>query len=290
MAMEDQIRDPSQEQIDEEIASRLNLVKLTRDQRDAARSMTEKEARYLVGNYYKMQENRKRSQNQLTAMEKAGEPHAIIRWSNENSKMMETQLRTVLGVFAEDRVVGRWSQSIVGIGPVISAGLVAYIPFNETPGVSNLWSYAGLNPQAVWEKGTKRPWNAALKTLCWKVGESFVHTCNHDDSSYGRFYVQWKQAEETRNESGHNAAAAAKILLTKNFGKETAAKACYGAGKLPPAHVHARATRKVVKLFLSHWYTVLYESTNGHPMEVMPYAIDHLGHKDFIPAPKWPMD
>jgi hypothetical protein len=66
--------------------------------------------------------------------------------------------------------VSRWAKAQVGIGPVLAAGLAAYIDITRTPTVSALWSLAGLNPTAVWGKGEKRPWNAQLKTLCCLPG------------------------------------------------------------------------------------------------------------------------
>lgn len=263
------------------------IALLTRDLRQAAVTLSDQEARYLVDSYYIMQDDRKRAHNQVRALGEAAEPHSIILWIGDNSQKLENNIKSVLGVYANSKEVGRWSQSIVGIGPVLSAGLIAYIPIETTPGVSNLWAFAGQSPEAQWERGQKRPWNAGLKVLCWKIGESFVKTCNNKDSFYGPFYKQWKAEEESANEKGLFKDQAESILADKKLGKETVARQAYEKGILPPAHIHARARRRVVKFFLSHWWEVAYECHYGHKPDNRPYVIDRLGHKDYIAPPNW---
>jgi len=62
--------------------------------------------------------------------------------------------------------------------------------------------------------------------------------------------------------------------------------AAYSKGILPPAHIHARAKRPIVKLFLSHWHKVAYQVHYGEKPP-SPYAIEHLGHVHEIPVPNW---
>jgi hypothetical protein len=50
---------------------------------------------------------------------------------------------------------------------------------------------------------------------------------------------------------------------------------------LPPAHVHARARRWVVKLFLSHFHAEWFQKHYGKPAP-LPYAIDILKHAHLI--------
>ncbi len=274
------------------------IEKLRRDIRTAAVTLSEREARYLVDSYYIMQDDRKRAHNQERSMDAPPknlteeeleawkpEPHEIITWLADNSARLERSIKNVLESYAESKEIGQWSMSIVGIGPVIAAGLMAYIDIEQTPGVTNLWAYAGLSPEAKWEKGQKRPWNAGLKTLCWKAGESFIKTQNHQDTFYGPFYQQWKPEYERRNANGDYAEQAAEILASKRIGKDTEAYKAYSEGKLPQAQIHARARRKVVKLFLSHWWETAYRFHYGRAPENRPYVFDVLGHKDYIAPP-----
>ena len=60
------------------------------------------------------------------------------------------------------------------------------------------------------------------------------------------------------NEEGKFADQAANILETKNIGKDTVAYKSYSQGKLPKAHITARAMRWTEKIFLSHLFEEMY--------------------------------
>lgn len=132
----------------------------------------------------------------------------------------------------------------------------------------------------------RRPWNAKLKVLCWKIGESFVKVQNNANDYYGRFYRERKALEIGRNDRGEFAEQAAQKLADSRIGKDTEAYGWYSQGKLPPAHIHARVCRWTVKLFLSHWHEKRYWEEYGVAPPI-PYAIGILGHasESFIPAP-----
>lgn len=132
----------------------------------------------------------------------------------------------------------------------------------------------------------RKPWNGALKTLAWKIGESFVKVSGHDDSFYGSLYAQYKAAEVACNTRGEFAKQAEDKLRRFNIGTATEAYKSYSTGKLPAAHLHARAKRRVVKLFLSHYFEVGYELLHRKPAP-RPWAIDQGGHVDYIPPPNW---
>lgn len=261
---------------------------LTRDLKRASTTIGINEARYLVDAYYLLQDYRKAGDSQDRALTSNGEPHEIIRWYADQMHQMEMEVQKVLGSWALANPVGAWAQSIVGIGPVISAGLLAHIDISKAPTVGHIWRFAGLDPTVKWEPKTKRPWNADLKVLCWKIGESFVKVSWNERDVYGKVYRQRKTLEIERNEAGEYANQAAQILKTKNFNKKTEAYGYYSQGKLPPAHIHARAKRYAVKLFLSHYHHVAYEVQYNTPPP-KPYIIEHGGHVHFISPPNWPM-
>ena len=179
---------------------------------------------------------------------------------------------------------------------------------------------------------SKRPWNAALKTLCWKLGESFVKVQSNEADVYGKLYAQRKAEEIIKNEAGDFADQARAVLEKKKLGHSTDAYKWYigrglaeqraearlknaktrddpkdkGKGKtqtwldgkwvtkaaflkkytapeyfvqaLPPAHIHARAKRFAVKIFLSHFHEVWYELHHKKPAP-SPYPIANMpGH------------
>ena len=264
------------------------IARLSRDLVQAAVTLSDTEARFLVDAYYIAQEGRKRAANQERSMAgTAGttpEPHEVLTWLAAQNRLLEQQIQRALDRYTDGRPIGRWLKSIYGIGPVISAGLIAHIDIKLSPTAGHLWSFAGLNPEQVWEKHQRRPWNARLKTLTWKVGQSFLKFSNVEECRYGRLYRERKAQEVARNDSGANANAAAAILQRKNIGKTTEAYKHLSSGKLPPAQVDARARRFVVKLFLSHLQLVWWFMDQGK-LPPAPYAIAHGGHAHFLAPP-----
>lgn len=258
------------------------ITKLRRDLKKASVTLSDDEARYLVDYYYIVQEDRKRAFNQERAM--GEEPHAVITWLAQQARAIENSIKGVLGTYAKSHKAGAWAQSICGIGPVISAGLLAHIDITKAPTVGHIWSFAGLNPDQSWEKGQKRPWNAKLKTLCWKIGECLVKVQNNDKDIYGQVFVSRKAQEIEFNEAGKFADQAEAKLKKYKIGKETDAYKAYIEGKLPPAHIHARAKRYAVKLFLSHFHEALYRTHYGK-MPPKPYVYEHGGHAHVIRMP-----
>lgn len=301
------------------------LLRLNRDIRNASATLEKREARYLVDMYYQMQGYRIASANQVRSMSADEEPHLTIGFFSEQMSTLEKQVRSVLDAWTSKDPLGQWAKSIVGIGPVIAAGLLAHIDMEKAPTVGHIWRYAGLDPTSEWKKGEKRPWNASLKVVCWKAGESFVKVSGNDKDVYGHLYAARKVSEIERNDSvivkpegatvteydeygsgrgnfvldgeaistyeiegvwyyGGNARHAYDILRKKRIGKDTDAYKAYSVGKLPPAHIHARAKRYAVKLFLAHYHEQGYRLVLGQEPP-NPYPMEYLGHTDRIPVP-----
>lgn len=298
------------QQIDE------SVQRLTKDILNAER-LSDQEARYLVDAYYIMQEDRKRAFNQDRALGEANEPNLVIKWLADQSTTLEKQIKRALERYTDEHPVGSWMKQITGIGPVISAGLLANISMNpwrctnpktsspsfvrckagkpctescghrRTETVGQIWRFAGLDPTAKWKEGQVRPWNAALKTLCWKVGQSFMKFSGKEKCYYGHLYLQRKQYEIARNEAGGNAEAAA--AGAARVGKSTDAYAYYSAGKLPPAQIDARARRYAVKQFLSDLHAAWYRIEFGTEPP-LPYPIAIQGHAHMRIAPEMSKD
>lgn len=149
--------------------------------------------------------------------------------------------------------------------------------------------------KATWtnlEKGlAKPPYSKSLKTLCWKIGQSFMKLHNNERDFYGKLYVQRKMYEIERNNSGANSQYA--LERAPRFGKTTEAFAWLsgerdGMPKIPPGQIDARARRWAVKLFLSHLLDSFF-AAEGKELPV-PFAIAHLDHSDFIPRPEFKSD
>lgn len=322
----------------------LQIGRLTRETAAQAQRMGRAEARYLVDAYYQIQDYRKAAGNQVTAGDHLDAPAMpFVEWLGGHMERTEGYIKGLLGHYAQAQPAGAWSMSQYGIGPVISAGLLAHIDIRRCPAMGNLWAYAGLDPSQEWlgakgaealvkrvreETGLKglelaeavaiaakrkpanfiallkkpdgeplpptvaniqatlarRPWNARLKVLCWKIGQSFNRFQHRDDCWYGKRLQERKAYEVARSDNGECADAAAAKLEKFKIGKETKAYAHYAAGKLPPAHLQARAERWVAKLFLGHWWQVAWEAEFGRPA-ARPYVIEFGGHSHVSTPP-----
>ena len=274
---------------DEEIlVDDTGISKLSLEEREASEQMPANVARYIVDAYYQAQNHRIRAHQQIVSEHRDS---AIVARIMTDAQRAERTYRTALGRYAAAHTVGQWSLTQKGIGPVIAAGLLAHINIEHCPNVGPLWRFTGLDPSLPKaSKGEKRHYNTKLKTLCWKIGESFVKVSGHEDAHYGHVYLVRKEREIAKNAMCEFKDQAAEILRNKNIGKETDAYKAYSEGKLPPAHIHARAKRYAVKLFLSHWHYVAFESRYGVPPE-RPYILTKPEHSEhFIMPPGWPLD
>jgi hypothetical protein len=323
------------------------LVRLSKDLKAAAILLSDEEARYLVDSYYQLQKIRVAQGNQVGSMERAKlkdavppeeaelaheeaileeqdkkakkEPHSVLDWFVLNAQNLEGQMKRALDSYSDSRVEGRWAKTMVGIGPVIAAGLMAHIDMNpwscalrndkemeacteKEPHPNGLcgrkpllyagqiWNFAGIgDPLRTWEKGQRRPWNAKLKTLTWKIGQSFLKQSTRPNCYYGHLLRQRWEILKTQNERKDFAVAAAAKLEKFKIGKSTDAYKAYIQGFLPPAHVLQRACRYATKIFLSHYHCVAYKATFGKDA-ALPYAIAVLGHKDYLPIPNPPAE
>ena len=355
------------------------LLALNRkDLREAAKTLGAGESRFLVDQYYALQQYRISAANQVRALGVAREPNDAVRWVQAQFLRVEEDIKAALDVYTmwEPTGMGRWVRRVVGVGPVIAAGLVCHLDIQQARTVGHWWRFAGLDPTNEWlgterarrlvdeaylatgeegppgptvyawlaqqthrslaaierlsrdKQGTpsrtalasglaRRPWNASLKVLLWKAGESFVKTMNHPEGFYGRVFAERKQAEQAHNEAGHYADQARAKLERYKIGRDTDAWLWYsgsltpedgrrvvaapageraalarklavapgtGVPMLPPGHVHARAKRYAVKHFLAAYHEEAYRRRYG-VLPPVPFAIAHLGHAHKMASP-----
>lgn len=259
-----------------------NLKRLSRTLKAKTKELTREDIRFLVNSYYRIQSYRIRAAAQMRCVEEDNVVNEVISWVFENMSTFEQQLKRALDSYTDHHPVGRWAKSIVGIGPVLAAGLLAYIDIHKATTVGKIWRYAGLDPTVKWEPGMPRPWNSRLKRLCYLIGDSFVKVSNNPKDFYGKIYKARKEYEQRKNEEGAYEEQAK--ALAKFYSEDTEPYRWYSVGKLPPSHITRRAMRYAVKLFLSHFHSVWYIVEYGKlPPE--PYPLAHLGHIDRIHIP-----
>jgi hypothetical protein len=323
--------------------------RMGRDLRAAAATLSDEEAKYLCDSYYTMQEDRKRAGGQQRALDKSGEPHQVINWLFAQSGTLEKQIKGALDVYTEHHIMGSYMRATYGIGPVLSAGLLAHIhmgdwchvchahsekaceqrqkdkkaavhhwqPVFSCPTVGHIWAFMGwaADGQKPWDKSTKRPFNAKLKVIGWKIGQSFMKFSGDERCYYGRVYKERKAYEVERNDRGalaeqaakgaervrkttdawpwyagcYPAGTLAKYLATPEKGRPgllASLKGEPGSGTpmLPPGHIDARARRYAVKLFIAHLFEAWYERATGKPPP-LPYPVAFLNHAHITPPP-----
>ena len=292
----------------------VEIRKLIKQEKIESSKLNKDQASALVSQYYSVQKSRISAGNRLSAYERQMHISAdsdFLQRIRDDLKRLEKQMATCLGIFAESSLLGRWTLSHWGIGPVLAAGLLAEIDFyrcccknfygipqNEIPkheckglvGAGSLFRFAGLDPTAVWEKGKKRPYNASLKTLCWKIGESFKK-CSENNlgkSLYARLYRERKAKEVILNEKGFfKDQAYARLEKFKNFRISEEQRQTWASGKLQLKGLDLRAMRHAVTIFLSHFHTVGRKILFND--DVVPWALQHGGHIHYIAPPNWPM-
>lgn len=334
-----------------------NITKIPKQLEASLVTATISDIRFCVQAYYQLQGMRIALAGQLRSIEQgksggvktAGNtlaPQAeVLQWLYNNVLGMENEIKRAMNIWSDSNPVASWAKQVTGIGPVISAGLVAYFDVTRAPSVSHFYSYSGYNdnnnPWLGREKSkqlverycknttvttdeliaisqddmctrsldklrryaydekkdkytrealinglSKIPYNAELKTLLWKLGESFVKVSNRPQSVYGMIYKQKKLSEREKNERKVFADQAENKLATCNIGKKTDAYKAYSQGMLPDAHIHSRATRFAVKIFISHLFEEMYRvEYNSEPPR--NYAHVYLEHNDYI-APEVP--
>ena len=121
-------------------------------------NMSREETRFIVSSYYGIQKARLQVNNRHTALKKSGDPTSMLSFILDGMEATEHNMQKMLASFSVENGIGRWSESIPGIGPVISAGLLSHIDITRAPTVGHIWRFAGQDPTSVWlgkEKATE---------------------------------------------------------------------------------------------------------------------------------------
>lgn len=166
---------------------------------------------------------------------------------------------------------------VKGVAEILAGGIIAGLgDIGKFGTVSKVWKYCGLgiNEDGGIQKrkrGEKINYSPFLKTLCWKIGESFVKIS--DRGYYGERLSEYKN-----NEVKKQLASGIVILPQADIPKKDDGKVYMSQG-----HVHNRAKRKAVKLFLSHTWHV-WREIEGLPTEGKWFPPE--GHHYYDP-PGW---
>jgi len=216
--------------------------------------MTDSAMRAIVDTRQQIQRERIRFGARIDALHRGadnGGGHQLTVVGHYYKRFMELEEemdRDIAGI-VKDYPIFHYVSSVKGIGPILSAKLIAMIDISRSPTVSALWRYAGY---AVIDgererpvKGQKLSYNKTLKTTVYLVGDSFLKSRSPYRDIYDKA-VEFYQANRPEWTEGH----------------------CKRA-----------ARRKMVKRFLSHLWEV-WRQLEGLPVRE-PYVHEYLGHTSY---------
>jgi len=154
--------------------------------------------------------------------------------------------------FNFNSVTGKWAVSQDGIGHAMSAALLSILDITKSPSVTNLWKFAGLDPNHT-------KWNPLVKNISWKIGMSFQHFSQYD-TFYGNIYLNDFNRRQSMNQK------------TKDESEV-----------VPTSRLEAQARRYATKIFMSHWHHIRYREVYG----VDP-VMNHSSSTRYIQPPNFP--
>lgn len=259
---------------------------LLRDIRNRAQNQTSRSIKELVETYYEVQQLRLSVAGRFKTIQSIDGPSQLLEYYAQQLRRIESSFIKPLHTYAKKSTTGQWALSQHGIGPVIAAGLLAYVDITKAPTAGSVWRYAGLDPSVKATKSNKRSWNPDLKTLSWKIGLSFARFAEHDECYYGHLYLHDKQRRLEKNAAGDYASAAqAALHATTTVDPEL--RDVLLSGQLPVTQIDAQARRYAVKIFLSHYHAVAYQE-HYHIAPSRPYIIERNNSYQELSIPHFP--
>ncbi len=213
-----------------------------------------------------------------THLDKNGTPDLETKeLLNESARFKKEFILKPVARLLEEHPAHPWFSCVKGIGNENIAKVVSLIDIERAPSISALWKYAGY---AVVDgkadrpkKGEKLTFNKTLKTMCYRVGVSLLKAHGiskaKGGTKFGEYYEK-AMAEETRKIEAQ--------------GKKIADVADIPKGKeeeyVNSLHVHNRAFRKMIKLFLGCLW-MYWRKAEGLALRD-PYPVEKLGHTTVI--------
>lgn len=82
------------------------VKRLTRDQAVASETLGKAEVRFVVETYYAIQKMRVGQNNRSKALDKAGEPHAVVDWIRNQQETLESNAPSSAGRLTDPSALG----------------------------------------------------------------------------------------------------------------------------------------------------------------------------------------
>jgi hypothetical protein len=182
----------------------------------------------------------------------------MVRTANKEGETEILYKQLMSEYISQEEVYTTFLRRIKGISMVLSANMLKWFGYCERYAtVSAMWKHCGMHVvdadgTAVAPKrkrGEKVDWNPQLRTLCWKIADSFVK----QRTPYYRKLYDGRKAYELGREDGNK----------------------------PKSKLHAdlRARRFMVKRFLQHYWDCSRELAGMERSK--PWVIEHGGHAHY---------
>lgn len=214
-----------------------------------------------------LQKSRIAFSNRLSAVERgadvmdADQVAILTKWGDLFDRL-ETEADHDIAAFVADMPIVERMVNVRGVGKLLAAKVVSMIDIRRADTVSALWRYAGYGvvegERERPTKGEKLHYNSRLKTTCYLVGTSMLRA----NSPYRRVYD-----------------AAREYYAVAVHVKDCPPCHAKAGDPLKDGHKHARATRKMVKVWLAHLWQV-WRELEGLPTREL-YAMEHQDHTHY---------
>lgn len=247
------------------------------------------EVSYWVDAFYDIQAIRMETTNRMAAL-KLVDKEPVKDTKRILAEIKETEafiLKLIKKKIEQLPIWKLWLKNIKGIGPAITGRLTSRIAIENSDTISQLWRFCGqgvVNGEAERKRsGLKIHYDPKLKSTMWLIEECLIKASD----SYKKLYDGFKTEEENNNKPVKiklKEAAGYQFVGGKKITKESLAKT-KNKNKVveverTPIHIHRRAKRKMVKIFLSHLW-IKWREIKG--LEISkPYVHDIKNHSQYI--------
>lgn len=208
----------------------------------------------------------------------------------KNAEKFENEYKKLMGEFVENEILYKeFLGKIKGISAILSANMLKEFGYCEqAPYISSLWKYVGMHVEEgeapTRKKGEKLSFNSKLRTLCYKISDSFV---KQRTPFYRDIYDKEKERQVGMMNEVLNNLSKEQEKELKKIKKRKEKRDFFNQfnPKAPVSLLNAemRARRKMVKIFLAHYWQASKELSQGvrenQYRVAKPYVEEKLNHK-----------
>ena len=120
----------------------------TKDIRAAALDMSNKEAEYLLRDFFKLLGVQLSTSGHVYILKKQNLDGPAAKYISLEAKAIRRHIIELLDIWTENFPTARWVKSIRGFGPIIAAGMTILVDIDKAPKISSLYRWAGLTPNS----------------------------------------------------------------------------------------------------------------------------------------------